>query len=91
MNLYQNADAILPPDELNDTYFDQLRWMLSVVDENDTCISFLSGCLSYLTKPGAGRLTERQCQGINKVFARVRADFYSGQLDCLYPFADEKA
>ena len=85
MILYLNSDAIIHPDNLPDNldWRDVIRWMLSVMDADDTSLSFVSGCLSFISKPtNDGVLTMRQVRGLEKIFARVRADFINCQLDC---------
>lgn len=77
----------IPPhhDGLTDDWADALRWILSVMDSDDTSMSFIASCLSYVTKPEKdGRLTERQERGCEKVLARLIADYENEQLDCLH-------
>lgn len=76
-----------PPhfDGLTDDWESALRWMISVMDDGDPSMSFVAGCLSYVSKPTMdGSLTERQERGCEKVLARLQADYENLQLDCLH-------
>lgn len=84
MQIFKTPSGVPDPRSIPDDWASALRWMLAVMDEGDTSMSFIAGCLSYVTKPsGDGQLTDRQERGCAKVFKRLMADYDTFQLDCL--------
>jgi hypothetical protein len=51
------------------------------MNRDDTSLAFICGCLSYCLQH-EGTLTQRQARAAQKVFERVLARWWGGQLDC---------
>lgn len=83
MNIYKDPTHVVHYNEVDDDWPSLLRWLLAVLDEDDTRISFISGCLSFVTRQGSDGLSERQMVGCKKIFDNVCQDFDTYQLDCL--------
>ena len=67
---------------------DLLRWMVCVMDPDDTRLAFVSSCLSHACK--AGGLTERQARACQKMLDDVWQAWADGVLICQNtPPADE--
>ena len=77
-------DTNPPPENPNvDEWIPQLRWLVSVMNDDDKSIAFIAGCLSQcIAKDG---LTDRQSAGCQKVFDRVLDAYSHLQLDCQQP------
>lgn len=90
MTIFHESGIPPNPNTLLSDWPSALRWCLTVMDDNDTSMSFMAGCLSYVTKPtGDGKLTDRQERGCQKVLDRLVAQFDTLQLDCVaFPFGD---
>ena len=84
MTIFNEGGSPPPPPSVEDAGWEHvLIWCLTVMDDDDTSMPFISGCLSFYTKPyGAGRLTDRQERGCERVFRRLIVDFEHQQLDC---------
>lgn len=61
-------------------WFNTLRWLMAVMNNDDTSLGFAAGCLSYLAREGG--LTDRQAQACKKIKKRVLYDYQAGVLDC---------
>lgn len=73
--------AFAPPIPDDDADWDVvLRWMLAVMDDDDSSLQFVSGCLSQFYKFEG--LSSRQAVGCSRVYERVRQDYEHMQLSC---------
>jgi hypothetical protein len=62
------------------TWPDALRWMVCVMDPDDSRFAFIASCLSYSVKNDG--LTDKQSAACEKILQRVYAEYNEGILIC---------
>jgi hypothetical protein len=65
-----------PPDDADAG--DVMKWMIAVMDRDDTSLHFVSSVLSNFLKYNG--ITEKQAAGVEKIYSRVLAEFKRGVL-----------
>lgn len=58
---------------------DMMKWMITVMDRDDTSLHFVSSVLSSFLKYNG--ITEKQAAGVEKIFVRVCDQFDRGILN----------
>ncbi len=57
---------------------DVMKWMIAVMDRDDTSLHFVSSVLSGFLKHNG--ITEKQAAGVEKIYVRILAEFERGVL-----------
>ena len=70
----------VPSPPVSTQWADVLRWLVMVMDPQDTRLSFIAGLLSHTLKHGG--LTDRQSAAGNKIWHAIQADFRASILVC---------
>ena len=61
-------------------YFDRLRWMVAVMDDDDELLGFIASVLSYCIKNNG--LSVKQGKAVDRIYQRVLEHHAAGYLDC---------
>lgn len=70
------------PDRPESTlWIDQLRWLICVIDPDDTSLAFIASVFGQALK-NAGNLSKRQSDACQKILNRVARAHDEGRLDC---------
>lgn len=80
MNQVYATGSIVPEPPEDMSWTANLRWLVSVMNDDDRSLGFIAGCLSYCVVNDG--ITAKQERGCRKVLDRVLDDFENLQLDC---------
>lgn len=64
----------------SDVWADHLRWMVMVMDEDDTALPFVASAYAYLLKNG--RITQKQAEALDRIERRVYEGWCADELQC---------
>lgn len=78
--------SIIKPHQVPDPpesrkWVEALRWLITVMDDDDSSLAFVSGVLSYGLK-NDNMITQPQAEAAQDVLNRVCRDHRAGRLDC---------
>lgn len=71
---------MVPPRPSKSKWEHQLRWLIAVMDDDDSSIQFVASCLSHCIKNDG--LTQRQAQACQRILDRVSDMWMRSVLDC---------
>ena len=75
-----NENQVPEPSESNQ-WVDTLRWLICVMDNDDTSLGFIAGIFAHALK-NEGYLTEKQSKIGNKIYRRVHRAYMEEILEC---------
>jgi hypothetical protein len=81
-------DWQVPDPPSSQVWTDHLRWLVAVMDHDDSDLAFIASLLSYALKFDG--LTEKQAAPANKILARVRRMWREDRLSVQQP-SDESS
>lgn len=60
---------------------DVLRWLIMVMDNDDSSLPFVAGCYAHCLK-NEGGITSKQASACNKILRRIHDRYMVDELDC---------
>ena len=89
--LFKHWEQVPDPAELGDDWDINIRWLIAVMDDDrHRSLAFAAGCLDYFYANN-GRLTDKQCNALQRIFDKVYKQYQHGLLQCQAAPVDEPA
>jgi hypothetical protein len=76
-----------PPD--TSLWLDDLRWAVTVMDDDDDALAFVTSVLSYCVENNG--ITKKQGEAAGRIIKRLKREFLAGVLACQIPVDNDEA